>query len=90
MSNLIVMAWMLSLGFVPNSSLETSNGSIEASNCLVQTLGMDFYLADCICIYSTVEIQETKTHSVYFDPFRSDFLIGGAIYFENFSIGISH
>jgi hypothetical protein len=90
MSNLIFMAWMLSLGFVPNSSLRTSDNSIEASNCLVQTLGLGFYLADCIYLYSTVEIQETKANKIYFDPFRSDFLIGGSVYFKNFSIGVSH
>jgi hypothetical protein len=90
MSNLIVMTWILSLGFVPNSSLETRGGSIEASNCLVQTFGVGFYLADHICIYSTLEIQDTKMHSIYFDPFRSDFLIGGSVYFKNLSIGISH
>jgi hypothetical protein len=84
------MAWLLSLGFVPNSSLETSNGSIKASNSLVQTLGVGFYIADFMHIYSTVEIQETKSESVYFDPFRSDFLIGGSIYFKNFSLGVSH
>jgi hypothetical protein len=53
-------------------------------------MGMGFYIADCIYIYSTVEIRETKTRSVYFDPFRGDFLIGGSVYFKNFSIGISH
>jgi hypothetical protein len=90
MSNFIVMAWLLSLGVTPNSSLETSGGSINASNCLVQTLGMGFYLADRIHIYSTVEIRETKSDSVYFDPFRSDFLIGGSVYFGNLSIGIVH
>ncbi|MDR1507427.1 MAG: hypothetical protein LBI67_10045 [Treponema sp.] len=90
MGNIIIMAWMLSLGFVPNSSLETSGGLIKASNCLVQTFGVGFYLADCICIYTTVEIQETKSQGIYFDPFRADFLIGGSIYFKNFSIGILH
>jgi hypothetical protein len=90
MSNLIVMAWILSFGFVPNSSLKTSGGSMEASNCLIQTLGMGFYLADHIHIYSTVQIRETKTHDVYFDPFRGDYLIGGSFRFKNFSIGVSH
>jgi hypothetical protein len=90
MTNLLVMAWMLSLGFVPNSSLKTSDGSIEASNSLVQTLGVGFYLADCIYLYSTVEIQETKSGGIYYDPFRSDFLIGGSVYFNNLSVGISH
>jgi hypothetical protein len=90
MTNLIVMTWMLSLGFVPNSSLQTGDKSIEASNCLVQTLGLGFYLADCIYLYSTVEIQETKTQSIYFDPFRGDYLIGGLVYFKNFSLGVSH
>jgi hypothetical protein len=91
MSNFIVMAWILSLGFVPNSSLKISNNSsIEASNFLIQNLGMDFYLADFIHIYSTVEIRETKSRKIYFDPFRCDFLIGGSLYFKNFSIGVSH
>jgi hypothetical protein len=90
MSNLIVMAWMLSLGFVPNSSLKTSGGSIEASNCLVQTFGVGFYLTNHILIYSTVDIRETKTHDIYFDPFRGDFLIGGSVRFKNFSLGVSH
>ncbi|MDR2259231.1 MAG: hypothetical protein LBE14_08810 [Treponema sp.] len=90
MSNLIVMAWLLSLGFVPNSALKASGNSIEASNCLTQTLGVGFYLLDCVHIYSTVEIRETKSHNIYFDPFRGDFLIGGSFYFENFSIGLSH
>jgi hypothetical protein len=90
MTNLLVMAWMLSLGFVPNSSLKTSDGSIEASNSLVQTLGVGFYLANCAHLYSTVEIQETKSEKAYFDPFRNDFLIGGSVYFKNVSVGISH
>jgi hypothetical protein len=90
MTNLIVMAWILSLGFVPSSSLEISSGSIDASNCLVQNLGVGFYLANCAHIYSTVEIQETKSQGVYFDPFRSDFLIGGELYYRNFSIGVLH
>jgi hypothetical protein len=89
-SNFIIMAWMLSLGFVPNSSLKTNGGSIEASNCLVQTLGLGFYIADCVYLYSTVEIRETKSQNVYFDPFRGDYLIGGSVYFKNFSIGVSH
>jgi hypothetical protein len=84
------MAWLLSLGFVPNSSLEINNSSINASNALVQTLGVGFYVANCIHIYSTVEIQETKSQSIYFDPFRSDFLIGGLVYFKNLSIGVLH
>jgi hypothetical protein len=90
MGNLIVMTWLLSLGFMPNTSLAIKGGSIEASNCLVQTLGVGFSFADHLRIYSTVEIQETKIHSVYFDPFRADFLIGGSIYYKNLSIGISH
>jgi hypothetical protein len=90
MSNFFVMAWLLSLGFVPNSSLQTSAGSIDASNYLVQTLGVGFYLANCVHIYSTVEIQETKSRSIYFDPFRGDFLIGGSVYFKNISIGVLH
>jgi hypothetical protein len=90
MGNLLIMAWLLSLGFVPNSSLRTNNGSINASNSLVQTLGVGFYLADLVHIYSTVEIQETKTYSIYFDPFRGDFLVGGEVYYKNFSIGLSH
>jgi hypothetical protein len=90
MSNFLVMAWMLSLGFVPNSSLEINGGAINASNCLVQTFGVGFYIADFVHIYSTVEIQETKSRGVYFDPFRGDFLIGGALYFKNFSIGVFH
>jgi hypothetical protein len=91
MGNLMVMAWLLSLGFVPTSSLATSGGLIKASNCLAQTMGINFYLANCINIYSTVEIRETKkSQDIYFDPFRSDFLIGGSIYYKNLSIGISH
>ncbi|MDR3146776.1 MAG: hypothetical protein LBU00_00185 [Treponema sp.] len=90
MSNFLVMAWLLSLGFVPNSSLETKGVSIQASDYLVQTLGVGFYLADHIGVYSSVEIQETKSHGVYFDPFRSDFLIGGEVYFKSLSIGVSH
>jgi hypothetical protein len=90
MSNLIVMTWLLTLGFMPNSLLETRSGSIKASNCMVQTMGVGFYLADHIRIYSTIEIRETKSHGIYFDPFRSDFLIGGEVYFKNLSIGISH
>jgi hypothetical protein len=90
MANILVMAWMLSLGFVPNSSLKTMGGSIEATNSLVQILGMGFYLADCIHLYSSVEIQETKSGGIYYDPFRSDFLVGGSVYFKNFSAGISH
>jgi hypothetical protein len=90
MGNFIVMTWLLSLGFVPNSLLKTNGGSINASHCLVQTFGVGFYLADHIHIYSTIEIQETKTHSIYFDPFRSDFLIGGSVCFKNLSIGVSH
>jgi hypothetical protein len=90
MGNLIVMTWMLLLGFVPNSSLKTSNKSIEASNYLTQTLGFGFHLADFIHIYSAVELRETKSKEIYFDPFRGDYLIGGSVYFKNFSLGISH
>jgi hypothetical protein len=72
------MAWMLSLGFMPSSSLEINGGAINASNCLVQTLGVGFYIADFVHLYSTVEIQETKSQGVYFDPYRGDFLIGGS------------
>jgi hypothetical protein len=84
------MTWMLFLGFTPNSALKTNGGSIEASDCLVQTFGVGFYLANHLSIYSTIEIQETKSRDIYFDPFRSDFLIGGSVYFDNFSIGVSH
>jgi hypothetical protein len=81
---------MLSLGFIPSSSLEINGGAINASNCLNQTLGVGFYIADFVHIYSSVEIQETKSQGVYFDPFRGDFLIGGELYFKNFSIGVFH
>jgi predicted outer membrane repeat protein len=90
MSNFFVMAWMLSLGFMPNSSLEINGGAINTSNCLTQTLGVGFYIADFVHIYSAVEIQETKSQGIYFDPFRGDFLVGGSLYFKNFSIGVSH
>jgi hypothetical protein len=90
MSNFLVMAWMLSLGFTPKSSLEINGAAINASNCLVQTLGVGFFVADFVHIYSTVEIQETKSRSFYFDPFRGDFLIGGELYFKNFSLGVFH
>jgi hypothetical protein len=90
MSNLIVMAWMLFLGFVPNSSLITNSKSIEASNYLSQTLGVGFYLADLLHIYSSVEIRETKGNQIYFDPFRGNYLIGGSIYYKNFTLGVSH
>jgi hypothetical protein len=84
------MAWLLSLGFTPHSSLKTNSASINAANCMVQTLGAGFYLANCIHIYTTVEIQETKSQGIYFDPFRCDFLIGGSFYFKNISVGLLH
>jgi hypothetical protein len=90
MGNFIVMTWMLLLGFVPDSSLKTNNKSIEASNYLTQTLGVGFYLADFMHIYGSVEIRETKSKDIYFDPFRGDYLIGGSIYFKNLSLGVSH
>jgi hypothetical protein len=90
MTNFLVMTWMLSLGFVPHSSLTTSGASITASQYLTQTLDMGFELAGCVQIYGAVEIRETKSRKIYFDPFRSDFLIGGAVYFKGFSAGLSH
>jgi hypothetical protein len=90
MSNLLVMAWMLSLGFMPSSSLEINGGAINASNSLNQIMGVGFYIADFAHLYSTVEIQETKSRGVYFDPYRSDFLIGGELYFKNLSLGVFH
>jgi hypothetical protein len=85
------MTWILSLGFVPNSSLKISGNSAEDSSYLTQTFETGFYLADLLHIYSAVEIRETKnTNDIYFDPFRGDFLIGGSFYFKNFSIGILH
>jgi hypothetical protein len=90
MSNFFVMTWLLSLGFMPASSLETRGGLIQASDCLIQSFGVDFYLADHIKVYGSVELQETKSRGIYFDPFRGDFLIGGALYYKNLSIGISH
>lgn len=90
MSDFIFMVWMLSLGFVPNSSLETKDRSIKASGHLVQNFEVGFYLADHARIYSSVELRETKSDSIYFDPFRGDFLIGGELYFGNLSLGVSH
>jgi hypothetical protein len=90
MGDLIIMAWLLSLGIVPNSTLETKSRAIEASNYWVQNFVVGFYLADHVHIYSSVEIQETKSKGIYFDPFRGDFLIGGEIYFRNLSLGILH
>jgi hypothetical protein len=90
MSNFLVMSWLLSLGFMPNSSLETRGGAIQSSDCLVQNFEVGFYLADHIKVYSSVELQETKSAGIYYDPFRGDFLIGGALYHKNLSIGISH
>jgi hypothetical protein len=90
MGNLIIMAWLLSLGVVPNSTLETKSRAIEASNYLVQNFGVGFYIADHLHIYSSVELQETKTGGIYFDPFRGDYLIGAEIYHENLSLGILH
>jgi hypothetical protein len=49
-----------------------------------------FHIAEFVHIYSTVEIQETKSQGVYFDPYRGDFLIGGEICYKNFSLGIFH
>jgi hypothetical protein len=90
MSNVLVMLWLLSLGFVPNSSLEAKNRSINASDYLTQNFWVGFYLANHIHIYSNVELRETKSDDIYFDPFRGDFLIGGEIYFRNLALGISH
>jgi hypothetical protein len=90
MSNFIIMAWLLSLGFVPNSSLETKSRSLEGSNFLVQNFGVGFYLANHVRIYTNVELRETKSNDIYFAPFRGDYLIGGEVYFKNLSLGISH
>jgi hypothetical protein len=90
MGDLLVMVWLLSLGFVPNASLEAKGKSINADNFLTQNLGVGFSLANHIRIYSNVELRETKSGSIYFDPFRGDFLIGGEVYWENLSLGISH
>jgi hypothetical protein len=90
MGDLIIMAWMLSLGFVPNSNLETKSRAIEASNYLVQNIGMGFYLANHIHIYGNVELYETKSRGIYFDPFRGDYLIGAELYHRNLSLGIMH
>jgi hypothetical protein len=90
MSNILVMAWMLSLGFMPSSSLKINGGAINASNSMTQTFGAGFYIADFVHIYSAVEIRETKSQDIFFDPYRGDFLVGGSIYFRNFSIGVSH
>lgn len=90
MSNFLVMAWLLSLGFVPASSLETTKGSINASGYLTQNFGVGFYLANHLRIYSNVELRETKSGDIYFDPFRGDFLIGGEVYFGALSLGVSH
>jgi hypothetical protein len=90
MGNVIIMAWLLSLGFVPNSTLETKSRAIEASNYLVQNFGVGFYVADHLHIYSSVELQETKSGGVYFDPFRGDYLIGAELYHRNLSLGILH
>jgi hypothetical protein len=90
MSDFLVMTWLLSLGFMPASSLETKSSLIQASDCLIQTFGVDFFLAEHIKVYSSVELQETKSGGIYFDPFRGDFLIGGELYHKNLSIGISH
>jgi hypothetical protein len=49
-----------------------------------------FSIADHVRIYTNVELRETKSNGIYFDPFRGDFLIGGEIYFKNLSLGISH
>jgi hypothetical protein len=90
MGNLIIMAWLLTLGVVPNSTLETKSRAIDASNYLVQNFGVGFYVADHVHIYSSVEIQETKASGIYFDPFRGDFLIGAELYHKNLSLGILH
>jgi hypothetical protein len=90
MGDLIIMAWLLSLGVVPNSTLETKSRAIEASNYLVQNFGVGFYIADHVHIYSNVELQETKAGGIYFDPFRGDYLIGAELYHRNISLGILH
>jgi hypothetical protein len=90
MSDLLIMAWMLSLGLVPNSSLETKSRAINASDYLTQNFWVDFRIANHVRVYSNVELRETKSSSIYFDPFRGDFLIGGEVYFGNLSLGISH
>jgi hypothetical protein len=90
MGSLLIMSWMLSLGFVPNSSLAISGKSMNVSESLVQTLGVNFNLASFVSIYSSIEIRETKSADVYFDPFRGDYLLGGRLRYKNLSIGASH
>jgi hypothetical protein len=79
----------LSVGLVPYSSVDFDAGHKRYEPAFVQTFGVDFD-AGLFHIFTTMEVRETKSGSVYFSPFRADFLIGGELCYRGFFAGLVH
>ena len=92
LANLILINWLLSVGFIPASSLEVEENTLyRYNNSFIQTFGVDFTVASIVNIYTTIDVRETKAqHGVYFDPYRTDFVIGAEVWYKGFELGVSH
>ncbi|MDR2476765.1 MAG: hypothetical protein LBD18_03145 [Treponema sp.] len=94
MANLFFTTWLLTLGFIPYSSYEYNLGPLPSvarfDNTFVQTLEVDFYVANILRVYSNVEIREMKAQTIYFDPYRADFRIGAELAYKGFFLGVFH
>jgi len=81
---------MLSVGFIPASSLDIEDSFFRYDTSFIQTVGADFNIAGVYNIFTTIDIRETKAQSIYFDPYRADFTIGMGLNFRDFKFGITH
>ena len=91
LTNLILISWYLSIGFIPASSLEIGEDTVlRYNNSFVQTIGINFNIAQTVNLFTEVEIRDTKTYAIYFDPYRADFIIGMETCYKDFKLGVTH
>lgn len=91
LTNLIIINWLLSVGFIPVSSLEVEENTLfRYDNSFIQAFGVDFTFAETVNLYTSIKIRETKAHGVFFDPYRTDFTFGAEVWHKGFRLGASH
>jgi len=95
LSGFLLTSWFLCIGFIPLSSIEADAGYSRGSpfnfnHSFAQTAGIDFNVSGYFRVWTEIEIRETKSKSIYFDPYRGAFRVGAEFLYKNFSLGILH
>ncbi|MDR0538884.1 MAG: hypothetical protein LBG74_00045 [Spirochaetaceae bacterium] len=91
LENFIFINWLLSVGFMPFSSMDIGeNSTFYQNNSFFQRVEVEFTIANYVNIFTTIDIFETKTYDIYFDPYRANFVIGLELRYNNFELGALH